>query len=234
MPADDNVEQHGRQQPLLTPPPPPPEDRHARRSTTLPPQTVPAEPHTVAHAPFDWSASLLTMVTILGSFGVLCTLASYASTHFAFRAARPMYGLYPSLVASMLIGGVCAFICYLPTMLTVVCFVYLFDTDIRKGGAPPPGMRPAPHNAARYVDLVRSLLRDGANTIKLALIVAPLYVMAVGNANHVHVESRALEAAGGGQLVAALMTLKIMLTGMKEIWSLVPLVVLGWDRQARQ
>ncbi|KAJ3004910.1 hypothetical protein NUW54_g4581 [Trametes sanguinea] len=232
MPADDNVEQHGRQQALQTPPPPL-EDRHARESTALPPQTVPAQRHTVAHAPFSWSASLLTMLTILGSFGVLCTLASYASTQFAFRAARPMYGLYPSLVASMLIGGVCACICYLPTMLAVVCFVYLFDTDIRKGGAPPPGMRPAPHNAARYVGLVRSLLRDGANTIKLALIVAPLYVMAAGNANYVHVESRALEAAGSGQLVAALMTLKIMLTWMKEFWNLVPLVVLAWDRQAR-
>ncbi|KAI9000484.1 Plectin/S10 domain-containing protein [Trametes punicea] len=190
-------------------------------------------PREVPHAPFSISSSLLTMVTIIASFAVLCTIASYASTNFALAAARPVYGLYPSLVAAMLVGGVCALIYYIPTMLAVVCFMYLFHIDIRKGGAPPPSMqRPVP--AAQYRDLARSLLHDGADIVKVALIVAPLYVMAFGSSSHFLVESRSLEAAAGGQLVAAVMTLRIMLVGMKEIWSVVPLVVFRWDRQARR
>ncbi|KAI0364464.1 hypothetical protein BV20DRAFT_1039386 [Pilatotrama ljubarskyi] len=187
---------------------------------------------TTHRTPFSFSSSLLTMLTILGSFVILCTLASFGTTYFAVVSARPMWAFYPAVVATMLVGGVCALICYLPTMLAVLCFQYLFDTDIRKGGAPPPGTQPTP--PAQWGRMLRSLLRDGADTIKLALILAPVYVMAVGNSNHPRVENRALEAAAGGQLAAALMTLKIMLVGMKEIWSLVPLVVFRLDRDARR
>ena len=77
-----------------------------------------------------------------------------------------------------------------------------------------------------------SLLHDGATTIKLALLVAPVYVMAVGRAEGA-LESRALEAAAGGQLAAAMMTLRIMVVGMREVWDLVPMVIFRWDRDAR-
>ena len=80
-----------------------------------------------------------------------------------------------------------------------------------------------------------SVLRDGANTIKLALVVAPVYVMALGRAGNagVPVQSRALDAAAGGQLAAAVMTLRIMLVGVREVWDLVPLVMFRLDRDAR-
>ncbi|CDO71796.1 hypothetical protein BN946_scf184939.g20 [Trametes cinnabarina] len=106
------------------------------------------------------------MLTILASFLVVCVFASYASTSFALRAAKPMYGIYPSLVAAMLVGGVYALICYLPAMLAVGCFAYLFDTDIRQGGTVPPGLQPARHDDSRYLDVLRSLLRDGADTTR--------------------------------------------------------------------
>ncbi|KAI0635518.1 Plectin/S10 domain-containing protein [Trametes polyzona] len=182
-------------------------------------------------APRDFSSSLLTMGTLIASFIILCTFASHASSAFALVSARPIYGLYPPLVAAMLVGGVCALICYLPTTLAVLCFQYLFDTDIRKGGTPPPGVQqPRATPPPRFGELLWSLMRDGADTIKLALVLTPVYVMAVGSSNQVHVASRALEAAAGGQLAAAIMTLRIMVVGMKEIWSLVPLVVFRLDR----
>ncbi|KAI0351782.1 hypothetical protein OH77DRAFT_1486906, partial [Trametes cingulata] len=180
--------------------------------------------------PFSWSSSLLAMLTVLGSFFILCKFASFGCTHFAVVSAHPMWAYYPAVVATMLVGGVCALICYLPTMLAVLCFQYIYGTDIREGGTPPPGMHSVP--PPRWGRLVHSVLRDGADTIKLALILAPLYVMVLGNPNHLRVETRALEAAAGGQLAAALMTLKIMLVGMKEIWSLVPLVAIRLDQGA--
>lgn len=161
-----------------------------------------------------------------------------------------MYTLYPSLVAAMLMGGVCAVICYLPTMVAVLCFQALFHTDIRKNHTPPPGVPVSPANSGSgsgagasagtaetgrevYREMLLSLLRDGANTIKLALVLTPIYVMAVGRGSQGLVESRSLEAASGGQLAAAIMTLKIMLVGMSEIWDLVPLVVFRLDRERR-
>ncbi|RDX43500.1 hypothetical protein OH76DRAFT_1447042 [Lentinus brumalis] len=185
-------------------------------------------------APRDWSSSLLMMSTLMGAFVVLCTVASNASTHFALKAARPMYALYPSLVAAMLVGGVCALICYVPTMLAVLCFQAVFGTDIRQGGAPAPPPSASAEGRGVYGEMVLSLLHDGASTIKLALLVAPIYAMAVGHAPGTVVETKSLEAAAGGQLVATVMTLKIMLAGMREIWSLVPLVVFRWDRDARR
>ena len=79
------------------------------------------------------------------------------------------------------------------------------------------------------------MLRDGASTIKLALVVAPVYAMALGRAGNggVPVQSRALDAAAGGQLAAAVMTLRIMLVGVREVWDLVPLVMFRLDRDAR-
>ena len=47
-------------------------------------------------------------------------------------------------------------------------------------------------------------------------------------------ESRSVEAAAGGQLAAAIMTLRIMLVGVREIWDLVPLVVFKLDRNREQ
>ncbi|KAI0649552.1 hypothetical protein C8Q79DRAFT_951131 [Trametes meyenii] len=196
---------------------------------TSPPASQPT--NAPAKPPFRMSASLLTTVTLIGSFFILCTVASYGSNYFAIVSARPIYALYPSLVAAMLVGGVCAFICYLPTVLAVLCFQILFETDIRVGGMPPPGVGPTPQTS--YLELARSLMHDAANVIKLALVITPLYVMALGSSNHVAVENRSLEAAGGGQLAAALMTLKLMLVGMNEIWSLVPLVVFRLDRDAQ-
>ncbi|KAI0661867.1 hypothetical protein C8Q70DRAFT_877543, partial [Cubamyces menziesii] len=178
------------------------------------------------------TSSLLATTTMVVAFITFCTLASSASTRFALLAARPVYRAYPPLVAAMLVGGVCALICYLPTMLGVAGFAYFFDTDIRKGGTPPPGVHLTPSESHR--ELLHSLIRDGADTIKVALIVAPLYVMAVGSSAWTRVESRALEAAAGGQLAAALMTLRIMLVGMKELWSLIPLVVFRLDRDSRR
>ena len=165
---------------------------------------------------------------------VLCSYASAWSTLFALHAARPVYALYPTLVAAMLVGGCCALICYVPTMLAVLAFQLLFDTDIRRAHAPPPGS-PQAHahaHAPSVAEMGWSLLHDGATTIKLALLVAPVYVMAVGRAGAL--ESRALEAAAGGQLAAAMMTLRIMVVGMREVWDLVPMVIFRWDRDARR
>ncbi|RPD72406.1 hypothetical protein L226DRAFT_537209 [Lentinus tigrinus ALCF2SS1-7] len=200
-----------------------PNNHRSRGGTANQPAPAPPQPQP---PPFRWSSSLLTMFTLISAFVVLCTVASNASTLFALKAARPMYALYPSLVAAMLVGGMCALICYVPTMLAVFCFQVVFGTDIRKAGTPPEG------TPTGYGEMVMSLLHDGASTIKLALVVAPIYVMAVGNQGMV--ESRSLEAAAGGQLAAAIMTLRILLAGMKEIWSLVPLVVFRWDRDARR
>ncbi|KAI0761006.1 Plectin/S10 domain-containing protein [Trametes elegans] len=197
---------------------------------------APRDPtHPPAHAapPFRPSASLLTMLTILASFIILCIAASYGSTSFALAAARPAYALYPPLAAAMLVGGMCAWICYLPTTLAVLCFLLLFGTDIRARGTPPPAVRHAAP-PVRWRPLLWSLLRDGADTIKLALVLVPVYVLAVGGAGRPHVEARALDAASGGQLAAATMTLKIMLVAVREIWGLVPLVVLRWDRDAHR
>ena len=192
----------------------------------LPPPQPPPPP-----APFSWSSSVLTMLTVLGAFVVLCTYASRLSTTFALAAARPVYGLYPAPVAAMLVGATCALICYLPTLAAVVTFLALYGTDIRRtspaaSADAPASVRPRPARVAW------SLLHDGAATIKLALVVAPVYVYALGRGGEVVVENRALEAAAGGQLAAALMTLKIMMVGMKEIWDLVPMVVMRWDRDA--
>lgn len=169
---------------------------------------------------------MLTMLTVLGAFVVLCTYASRLSTTFALAAARPVYGLYPAPVAAMLVGATCALICYLPTLAAVVTFLALYGTDIRRTSPAAASARPRPARVAW------SLLHDGAATIKLALVVAPVYVYALGRGGEVVVENRALEAAAGGQLAAALMTLKIMMVGMKEIWDLVPMVVMRWDRDA--
>ena len=141
-----------------------------------------------------------------------------------------MYALYPTLVAAMLVGGCCALICYVPTMLAVLAFQLLFDTDIRRAHAPPPGSPQA--QAPSVAEMGWSLLHDGATTIKLALLVAPVYVMAVERGGAL--ESRALEAAAGGQLAAAMMTLRIMVVGMREVWDLVPMVIFRWDRDARR
>ena len=167
------------------------------------------------------------MFTLIGTFVVLLTLASNASTLFALRAAQPMYGLYPSLVAAMLVGAMCALICYVPTALAVLCFQAVFGTDIRQAGTPPVGA------AVGYGRMVLSLVHDCASTIKLALVVAPIYVLAVGSEGP-RVEIRSLEAAAGGQLAASLMTMRIMLAATKELWGLVPLVVFRWDRDARR
>ncbi|KAI0819276.1 Plectin/S10 domain-containing protein [Trametes gibbosa] len=183
-------------------------------------------------SPFSLSSSLLTMGTIIAAFVVLCTFASFASSRFALVSAQPIYALYPAFVAAMLVGGVCAWICYLPTMLAVLCFLYLFNTDIRKGGTPPPTVQ-FNTPSTRYGELVWSLARDGADTIKLALIVSPLYVMAVGSSPQAQVGARALEAAAGGQVAAAIMTMRIMMVGMREIWGLIPLVVFRRDQHAR-
>ncbi|KAI1786458.1 hypothetical protein LXA43DRAFT_897961 [Ganoderma leucocontextum] len=200
-------------------------------------QQPPPQAHPPHRPPFSWSSSLLTMLTTIACFAVLCVYASAASTRFALHAAAPVYGLYPALVAAMLVGGCCALICYLPTMLAVLAFQLLFDTDIRKRHTPPPG----PGSSSAHPlgqrqgagELGWSVLHDGASTIKLALVVAPVYVMALGRAGSGGVESRALDAAAGGQLAAAVMTLRIMLVGVGEIWDLVPLVMFRWDRDAR-
>ena len=214
-----------------------------------------APEHTAPHAPrrqpFSWSSSLLTMLTTLGCFAILCALASSASTRFALHAAAPVYGLYPPLVATMLVGGCAALICYLPTMLAVLAFYVLFGADIRKRHSPPPGLHAQGQQQGGAMAAIGeegvgtgmgmgwSVLRDGASTIKLALVVAPAYEMALGRSGTVlgvglgAVKSRALDAAAGGQLAAAVMTLRIMLVGVCEIWDLVPLVMFRWDRDAR-
>ena len=202
------------------------------------------------------------MLTIIGAFVLLCTYAARLSTAFALAAARPVYGLYPPLVACALVGASCALVCYAPTALAVVAFLALFRTDIRVSHNPPPPVgtpsrspapTPGPAAAAaprarahaypsdtvsaagvRWARVGWSLVRDGAATIKLALLVAPVYVLAAGRAGLAggRVENRALEAAAGGQLAAALMTMRIMFVGFREIWDLVPMVVLRWDRDA--
>ncbi|TBU44320.1 hypothetical protein BD309DRAFT_43549 [Dichomitus squalens] len=194
----------------------------------------PQHPDAPHRLPFSWSSSLLTMLTVIGCFVVLCSYASSASTLFALYAAQPVYALYPTLVAAMLVGGCSALICYFPTMLAVFTFQLLFDTDIRKTHTPPPGSALAHAQAPAAREMGWSLIRDGATTIKLALLVAPVYVMAVGRVGSVAVESRALDAAAGGQLAAAIMTLKIMTVGMREIWDLVPLVIFRWHRDVRR
>ncbi|KAH9885771.1 hypothetical protein C8Q73DRAFT_716973 [Cubamyces lactineus] len=234
MPRTEEI--HGPTKPRATPP------RVSQSQTTVDAQpdeqrSTPRRSRTPPHSSTATSrapptSSLLTTATMVVAFLASCFLASSASARFALYAARPVYGAYPPLVAAMLVGGVCALICYLPTMLGVACFAYLFDTDIRKGGTPPPGVHIVPSASCR--EMLHSLVRDGADTIKVALIVAPLYVMAMGGSAWTRVESRALEAAAGGQLAAALMTLRIMLVGMKELWSLIPLVVFRLDRDSRR
>ncbi|KAM5539219.1 hypothetical protein V8D89_007092 [Ganoderma adspersum] len=244
----------------VAPPPPsssPPDPRHnhnhaaakssANARTRAPEHTPPPPPRPGA---FSWSSSLLTMLTTLACFAALCAAASTASTRFALHAAAPVYGLYPPLVAAMLVGGCCALICYLPTMLAVLVFHLLFGTDIRKRhpryeqGDGRQGMGQVSMGEGLGMGMGWSVLRDGASTIKLALVVAPVYVMALGRAGGglglglglggVHAaRSRALDAAAGGQLAAAVMTLRIMLVGVREIWDLVPLVMFRWDRDAR-
>ena len=193
------------------------------------------------------------MLARLGCFAILCAFRS--SMRLALRRATPVYGLYPPLVAAMLVGGCAALICYLPTMLAVLVFYVLFGTDIRKRHAPPPGLHAQGQQQGGAMTAIGeegvgagtgtgmgmgwSVLRDGASTIKLALVVAPAYEMALGRSGTVlgvglgAVKSRALDAAAGGQLAAAVMTLRIMLVGVCEIWDLVPLVMFRWDRDAR-
>ena len=214
-------------------------NRSRPADSNSPPHHLPPDP-----PPFSWSSSLLTALTLIGCFVLLCLCASHASTRFALAAARPMHALYPPLVAAMLVGGVCALVCYAPTMLAVLAFQALFATDIRKSHTPPPSVAAAQRDRPFPVpswEMVRDVLHDGAGTIKLALVLTPVYVLAAGRGlgggegeGERAAEARAVEAAAGGQLAAAIMTMKIMLVGVREIWDLVPLVVFKLDRNREQ
>ena len=76
----------------------------------------------------------MAVLARLGCFAILCAFRS--SMRLALRCAALVYGLYPPLVAAMLVGGCAALICYLPTMLAVLVFYVFFDADIRKGRSP--------------------------------------------------------------------------------------------------
>ncbi|KAI0749232.1 hypothetical protein C8Q80DRAFT_1101176 [Daedaleopsis nitida] len=222
--------------PALRPQPQPDRQRH-------PPADGPAP------APFSWSSSLLTSLTLLACIAFLGTHAATLSTRFALHAALPLYTFYPPLLAAMLVGAVCAFVCYAPTMLAVLAFYAVLGADVRRSRVAPPAVgragardREAGAGAgAGAMSMVLSVMRDGAGTVKLALLVVPVYVMAVGRGGwgwgerdgQRAMERSALEAAAGGQLAAALMTLRILGAGVREMWDLVPLVVFRWDRERR-
>ncbi|KAH9921237.1 uncharacterized protein BXZ73DRAFT_80007 [Epithele typhae] len=168
--------------------------------------------------------------TIIVTFLLLLNLASDLSARFAHHAARPLYASYPAPVATGIIGAVCATICYAPTTLAIAAFLLAFRTDIRQrgGGAaldPPPGAR------TDWRRVARSLFADAAVVVKVAAVVSPALAYALGHgAGSAPPQVRAAEARAGGQLAAAGMTLKILVVASGEMWDLLPVAALTFDR----
>ncbi|KAF9810019.1 hypothetical protein IEO21_07174 [Rhodonia placenta] len=156
----------------------------------------------------DILGRLVRFITYLSVFCVIC----YLSCQTAFVAlpviSAAMYAFYHPMFAHSIIGGMSATIYTIPYVLTVVGFYRIWHHDMRS-----PALKRYP-----WPVLASSLLADAANTVRVALVLAPILVFLSGHGFDHYWQRAADDASLAGQLAATILHCRVMFRWMPVAW----------------
>lgn len=180
-------------------------------AAVLQPSPSRAERDLFAHAIQLLLIKALSIIGVLAFLAPICLFTPYVNTYFALFIARPLYQVYPRVVAAMILGGVGGTICSIPVKLSVLAFHWLFHADIRSPRKP---------YISSHSRMAWSVIHDAADAARLGIVLGPVLVMLVDRKSEIRAREPldALDAAAGGQLAAALLDSRILFAWVHQLW----------------
>jgi len=145
-------------------------------------------------------ARLLNGSVYFVAFLITCWLAVRMDVITIQTIAGPMYSFYGPIFGAIILGGVSATIYSIPYALTILGFFQINNFDMRSP-TPPPRI---------FSDLVRDVINDAAQTVRMGLVLGPIWVYLSGHAFDHNWHRAAFYASNGGQIAATILHFRLL------------------------
>ncbi|OCH85568.1 hypothetical protein OBBRIDRAFT_798034 [Obba rivulosa] len=175
-------------------------------SATPPYGDIPWEPPSICLV-------LSTSFGVATGFAAFCVFITWFNRQAATLLMRPLYSVYPRIVASMVMGGISGTISIMPFVVVVIGFHWALKVNIRTSeDASTVSLR----------DAFRIVLIDARDAARLGIVLGPIMALLMDQP-----ASDAFNAMSGGQLAATFVNLRIFWAWKSVLGRL----FLGWEER---